>query len=1241
MKDEQKTKAQLVEELAQLRQRIAELEASETGRKQAEEALRASQEYARNLIDSSLDMIISVNMERHIVEFNQAAQEVFGYRPEEVLGKHVDMLYADPQEALTVHQTAVEKGQCIREILDRRKNGQVFPAFLSASALRNARGELVGVMGVARDITQRKRADEALEQRAAQLALLNDIGSRIAAVLELDSVLAKATHLVQESFGYHHVALFTIDRERDELVMKARAGDFAHLFPPDHRLKLGQGMVGWTGLHGESLLANDVDAEPRYVNLYPDVIPTQSELSVPIQVGEELVGVLDVQSPQRNAFDENDVMVIETLADQIALAIENARLYEAVQQELSERERAEEALRESEEEIRRRTAQLEALRELGLELTSQLDLDTLLRSIVSRAIALLGGAEGSLHLYQPERDVLDSAMSIGSHLAPTGSALHRGEGLAGKVWETGEPLIVDDYQHWEGRVAAYKGYPFTSVVGVPVRWGGEFLGVLNVNADPTRILSPTDAELLSLFAAQAAIAIQNARLFEMERRRTSQLTAVAKVAEQIASILNLDDLLRETVELIVQNFGYYYAAIMLLDPEANELVFKVGTGGYTNQTPASFRQKVKEGMIGWAAHLGETLLANDVSQDPHYIPAYLTETESELDVPLKYHDKVIGVLDLQSKELNAFSQHDVMAMETLAGHIAAAIENAQLYEQAQHEITERKRAEEKLRQRNRELTLLNRVGQAFVSTLDLDQVLVTVLEEVRRLLDVVACSVWLSDPETDELVCRQATGPQGEIVRGWRLAPGEGIAGWVAHHSESLIVPDTQADERHFKGVDRQTGLGLRSILSVPLWVRQEVIGVLQAVDTEVDRFRPADLTLLEPLAASAAIAIENARLFQESQRRAEEMAALRQVNLATLSSLERDQVFEIMLDQLGTVIGYDTAAIKVITSDGKDKMVAGRGPIIHDQVMWDGFDVKDNKLVREMKETRQPVVAHDTHTDERYKQVGNWEVFRSWVGAPLFVRGDMIGYLAVEKTLPGFYDKSTIQILSDFARAAAIALENARLYEQARQDAETKSMLLREVNHRVKNNLMAIIGLLYAERRRAGMQDQPAYQSAMNALINQVRGLSTVHSLLTASEWTPLLLSELTSQVIRSSLRMLPPDKRVSLEIAPSPARVTPDQAHNLALIINELTTNTVKYALRDRDSARITVHIALEEGALVRFEFRDDGPGYPEEVLQGERENVGLGLIQSMVHKGLRGELSLRNDDGAVTVIQFEARA
>ena len=190
------------------------------------------------------------------------------------------------------------------------------------------------------------------------------------------------------------------------------------------------------------------------------------------------------------------------------------------------------------------------------------------------------------------------------------------------------------------------------------------------------------------------------------------------------------------------------------------------------------------------------------------------------------------------------------------------------------DITKRKRAEEKLRQRNRELALLNRASQVLTSTLDLDQVLTTVLEEVRHLLGIVACSVWLIEPGTGELVCQQATGPHSEIVRGWRLEPGRGIAGWVAGSGKSLIVPDARADVRHFNGVERRIHLSLRSILTVPLRVKRGVIGVIQVLDTNVGRFDTADLTLLESLAAPAAIAVDNARLVEALRQRTVELEA-------------------------------------------------------------------------------------------------------------------------------------------------------------------------------------------------------------------------------------------------------------------------------------------------------------------------------------------------------------------------------
>jgi PAS domain S-box-containing protein len=180
------------------------------------------------------------------------------------------------------------------------------------------------------------------------------------------------------------------------------------------------------------------------------------------------------------------------------------------------------------------------------------------------------------------------------------------------------------------------------------------------------------------------------------------------------------------------------------------------------------------------------------------------------------------------------------------------------------DITGRNRAEEDIRRRNQDLEVLYRASQAFTSTLDLNQVLATILEGMRYLLDVTGASVWLIDPDTAELVCRQASGPDSESVRGRRLALGQGIVGQVASSGESLIVPDLEADERHFKDMACETETKVRSALSVPLRAKRGVIGVICIQDAERDRFGFTDLRLIEALASAAGIAIDNAQLYAQ-----------------------------------------------------------------------------------------------------------------------------------------------------------------------------------------------------------------------------------------------------------------------------------------------------------------------------------------------------------------------------------------
>jgi two-component system cell cycle sensor histidine kinase/response regulator CckA len=238
--------------------------------------------------------------------------------------------------------------------------------------------------------------------------------------------------------------------------------------------------------------------------------------------------------------------------------------------------------------------------------------------------------------------------------------------------------------------------------------------------------------------------------------------------------------------------------------------------------------------------------------------------------------------------------------------------NAQL----QQEINTRRQAEETLRQRNRELALLNKAGQAFVSTLDLSQVLASILEEMRNLLGAFASSIWLIDTETNELVCHQATGAKSEMVRGWRMATEQGLVGWVIRHGKSLIVSDTQSDQRYFKEVEREIEQELHSILAVPLRVKDSVVGVLEIVDEDANRFTSADLVLLESLAATASIAIENARLVEDLEAeivaRTAEIVTERDKSAAILRSVadgiamvDMDMIIQYINDAFTNLTGY------------------------------------------------------------------------------------------------------------------------------------------------------------------------------------------------------------------------------------------------------------------------------------------------------------------------------------------------
>lgn len=310
-----------------------------------------------------------------------------------------------------------------------------------------------------------------------------------------------------------------------------------------------------------------------------------------------------------------------------------------------------------------------------------------------------------------------------------------------------------------------------------------------------------------------------------------------------------------------------------------------------------------------------------------------------------------------------------------------------------------------------------------------------------------------------------------------------------------------------------------------------------------------------------------------------------------------------------------------------------------------------------------------DVLTDPRYLPGPIPPEYRSLLVIPLVYHNQILGTLSVDSPQVNAFQQHDVQRLQGLAGYAAIAVQNARLYEQAERNAASKAALLKEVNHRVKNNLTAIVGLFYAEQRHLNnactqieaetTPENAAYcQEILDRLINRVQGLITVHHILSASNWAPLFLSDLVNEVINASLQAGPLYTHITTDITPSPILINAKQANSLALILNELVTNTQKHGLAGRDTAHITIKIKEETipsnsrtarlrsnaatpligETWVCLEYRDDGPGYTPEILNHQWNNVGIYLINRLVHNSLRGTLTLHNDNGAVALIRFK---
>jgi GAF domain-containing protein len=807
---------------------------------------------------------------------------------------------------------------------------------------------------------------------STRLRLLAQTTARINSSLDLDALLEQVLSLARDALGFGRIAVLLPEPSGLQLRVTREAGFDTGT---TGRLIPVEGSIsGAAYTTAKSQLVPDVTADPRYVKGCDGAC---SNVATPLVVEDDVVGVLVAETVGEDRLAEADLEVLEMLAGQVAAAIQGARR----RADLAERGR-----------------RLTLIHRAACSLNATDDPEELLATILRLAQQALGLEAVAILTPDAEGNALVVRKAL-DHGDVEGLEIAIGHGFVGTMFVTGKAGIIDDIAAEEDYISGTPGA--RSEMAVPLSLDGETIGILDAESMRPFAFAPADLELFRVFGSQVATALKNARMIHALQERTRRLKLIHRAACSINTTDDPEEMLGAILRMAQQAMDL--EALAILTPNAGRTALVVRKA-LDHGDVEGLEIPIGQGFVGSMFVTGKAGIIDDIAAEEGYISG-TPGARSEMAVPLSLDGETIGILDAESMRAFAFTAADLELFGVFGSQVATALNNARLID--------------RLRTRGRRLMLLNKASRALAAIHDPSALLDEILASAREALDLDRCALLLRDPASGELVLHAAIG-YGDVL-GTRLPSGAGLAGQVVASG----VPRLASSEAPNVA---DPGYPSRCEMAAPLSVQGEAIGALATGSPIPGIFDEADLELLAAFAAQAAVAIHNARLISglaeantklgenvaEMQRLNTELEAyagqiaeanvslesqvqrlttLHEAGRAITSSLDLDATLKAILQMSGKIVGSTASAIKLIDEESKELMIRA----------------EEGK-------------------------VGDLSRSRTVLDLPLKIGDKTIGVFELVREAKQALGGDERQLLETMASQAAIAIENARLFEDTQR---------------------------------------------------------------------------------------------------------------------------------------------------------------------------------------------------------------